>query len=112
VNQNTKMLLFLGVAFLLVVIASIWRYRHPPLYAANVVAPGNRFNRIQRTGLIYATLGIVLTAGIQIINSFHPMDPNFRAGELGGSEGFILIGVVFFLIGWNRRRKPDGSSLG
>ena len=109
-SQNMRILLRLGVPFVLVVIASIWRYRHPQLYAANVVAPGNRFNRSQHVGLTFAALGIVLTAGIQIINSFHPMDPNYRAGMLGGSEGYILVGVVVFLIGWTRRRKPDDSS--
>ena len=54
-------------------------------------------------------MGVIFTAGIQIINSFHPMDPNFRAGELGMSDGFILIGIAFFLFGWRRRRKPDSS---
>lgn len=106
----TRELVFLGVLFALAVTAIVWRYRHPQLYAANVVAPGNRLNRLQHMGLIYAILGVIITAGIQIINRFHPVEPNYRAGLLGGSEGYVLVGAATFLIGWIRRRKLDSSS--
>lgn len=72
--------------------------------------PWHDFNRLQQRGLSFILLGVVITAGILILNNYGPMAPNRRAGLLGGSEGFILVGVVVFLIGLNRRRKPDDSS--
>lgn len=53
--------------------------------------------------------GVVVTAAIYIVDSFHPIGSTHRAGLLGGAEGFILIGIVMFLIGWKRRDKPDNS---
>ena len=56
----------------------------------------------------YLVLGVVITVGILILNTFHPFDPNRRAGLLGGSEGFILVGAALFLVGWDLRRKTRG----
>jgi len=102
-------LVFLGVLFALAATAIIWRYRHPQLYAANVVAPGNRFNRIQHTGLSFISVGVVAAVGIPILLHFHPIDPSYHIGSLSESKTFILVGAVTFLIGWIRRRKPDSS---
>lgn len=92
-----------------VAIVLITKYKKPNRVSLLVVLPGHKFNRLQLMGLTYVILGVIITIGIQIINSFHPLDPTFRAGELGYSKGSILVGVVFFLIGWKRRRKPDES---
>jgi hypothetical protein len=99
------LLLFVGAIVL------ITKHKKPNRGALLVVLPGRKFNRLQRLGLTFAAMGVVLTAGIQIINSFHPMEPNYRAGLLGGSEGYVLVGAVMYLIGWIRRRKPESSSL-
>lgn len=55
-------------------------------------------------------LGAVITAGIYTVNSFHSLDSSYRAGLLGASEGFILVGAVMFLIGWFRRGNEKGTS--
>jgi len=72
--------------------------------------PWHNFNRLQQRGLSFIILGGVITAGILILNSGHTMDPSRRAGLLGGSEGFILVGLVMFMIGLNRRRKSGDAS--
>jgi len=108
VNHVTRELVIFGVPLALVVAAIYWRYRHPQLYAANVVAPGNRFNRIQHTGLSFMLVGVVSAVGISILLHFHPLDPSYHVGSLSESKTFILVGAVTFLIGWNRRRKVDG----
>lgn len=102
-------LLFFGVTLALALASLLWRYRHPQLYAANVVAPGSRFNRIQYIGLTFMAIGVATFVGIPILLHFHPTNPNYRAGSLGESKTFLLVGAVTFLIGWNRRRKPDSS---
>ncbi len=66
--------------------------------------------RLQAMGASFIVLGVVITVGIFVLNGFHPMDPTRRAGLLGGSEGFVIVGIAAFLIGWNRRRKTDGAS--
>ena len=56
-------------------------------------------------------VGVATAVGILILNSFHPIDSNRRAGLFDESEMFVLVGAVAFLIGWIRsRRKSDDSS--
>ena len=69
---------------------------------------GKQGKRLQLMGMSYMVLGVVITVGILILNTFHPFDPNRRAGLLGGSEGFILVGAALFLVGWDLRRKTRG----
>lgn len=85
----------------------IVRRKKPNPGTALVVQPGRKFNRLQQLGLTYAAMGIVFTLGIQIVNHFHPMSSHFRAGQLGYSEGLILVGVAAFVVGWRYRRKPE-----
>ena len=103
----------IGVVIFLILfviaIVLIAKYKKPNPGVLLVVLPGHKLNRLQFTGLIYAIMGVIFIVGIQITNSFYPMNPNFRAGELGMSEGFILVGIAFFLFGLKRRRKPDSS---
>ena len=73
-----------------------------------VEEPGSKARRLQVVGVSYFVVGVVITVGIEILNSFHPLNPNRRAGLLGGSEGFILVGAALFLVGWNLRRKTRG----
>jgi hypothetical protein len=63
--------------------------------------------QLQKIGLFYLALGAVITAGIYIL---HPVDSAYRSGLLGGSEGFILIGIVMFGVGWKGPNNPDSSS--
>jgi hypothetical protein len=112
VNHLTRELTVLGVLFALTLASIFWRYRHPQLYAANVVAPGNRFNRIQHMALIYMAIGVATTVAIPILNSFHLIDWHYRTSSLSESKMFVLVGAVTFLIGWNRRHKPDSPSVG
>lgn len=73
--------------------------------------PRHKFNRIQTTGVAFIVVGVATAVGILILNSFHPIDSNRRAGFLNESEMFVLAGAVAFLIGWiRRRRKTDDSS--
>lgn len=60
--------------------------------------------------MAYVILGVVITVGILVVNIYRPMTPNIRAGLLGGSEGFVLVGVALLVIGWNDRRRTDRSS--
>jgi hypothetical protein len=111
VNHLTLELTVLGVLFALTLASIFWRYRHPPLYAMNVVPPGKRCNRIQHMGLIYMSIGVATTVAIPILNSFHRIDWHYRTSALSESKTFVLVGAVTFLIGWNRRRKPESPSL-
>jgi hypothetical protein len=64
--------------------------------------------RMPSVGLIDITLGVVMRAGIYIRNSFHPI-PSL-AGLWAAPVAFIFPGLIFFLIGWQRRNKTDSSS--
>lgn len=86
---------------------ALWLWRRDRMLKV-VEEPGSKARRLQVMGVSYMVLGVVITVGIEILNSFDPMDPNRRAGLLGGSEGFVLVGAVVFLIGWNLRRKTRG----
>lgn len=92
-----------------VAIVLIKKYKKPNPGALLMVQPGRKFNRLQQAGLNYAAIGVITAVGIELVNRFHPMNIHLRAGELGLSEGFILIGVVSFLFGRKYRRSPDIS---
>lgn len=62
--------------------------------------PSRERDRLQRTGLAFLVLGALLTAAVLVL--VH--DPARRPGLLGASAGFVLIGALMILIGWNRRR--------
>ena len=62
--------------------------------------PSREWGRLQRSGLAFLMLGVLLTAAVLLL--VH--DPARRSGLLGASEGFVLVGALMFLIGWNRRR--------
>ena len=69
--------------------------------------PWRELNNLQQKALASIALGIVITVEIMILTRFHPIDPNRRAGLLGGSGGFIVVGVVLFFIGKNRRERKQ-----
>ena len=62
--------------------------------------PGREWGRLQRNGLAFLVLGVILTVAVLLL--VH--DPGRRPGLLGASEGFVVVGALMFLIGWNRRR--------
>ncbi len=62
--------------------------------------PGREWGRVQRSGLAFLVLGVILTVPVLVL--VH--DPARRPGLLGASEGFVVVGALMFLIGWNRRR--------
>jgi len=88
------------------------KYRKPRPHALVVVFPGHRFNRLQYAALIYLTLSAVLGVAILILDSSH-LAASIRTAKFLGGEAvvFVIFGVVMFLVGWIRRRKPDISSL-
>ena len=83
----------------------LWRMDR---YLKPVEEPGSKAGHLQVVGVWYLVLGVVITAGIEILNTFHRLEPNRRAELLGGSEGFVLVGAALFLVGWNLRRKTRG----
>jgi hypothetical protein len=99
----------LGVPTALALAVIIWKYRNPQLYASNIVAPGDRFNRIQHVGLSYVGLGVAVIVVTPIFLHFHPLDPGYYAGSLVEAVVLIGVGAMAFLVGWNRRRQPDSS---
>lgn len=78
-------------------------------YEDQIVAnrPWQKLNRFQANGVAFMVVGVAFTVGTMILTSFHPLDPNRRAGLLGGSEGFIVVGVVLFFIGKKRRERKQ-----
>lgn len=62
--------------------------------------PSRAWDRLQRSGLAFLVLGVILTVAVLVL--VH--DPARRPGMLGASEGFVLVGALMLLIGWNRRR--------
>ncbi len=83
------------------------KYDHP-VSSPQKVNRG-RFSSIWflQLGVAYMVLGGAITAGIYVVNGFHPLDSSYRAGLLGASEGFILIGALTLVGGWFRPRNEE-----
>ena len=63
-------------------------------------------DRMRRAGVAFMVVGAMITMGTVLLNWMSPMAPDGRLGLLAGGTGFVLAGVVMYVLG---RMQGEGT---